>query len=210
MSKINHKEYEILKNLDDKRKWIVRNEDRGLYAFTKKPVRKDGPSSYWRDADGWDAEPCSVLGLIDEIYLFQFIQWFDEEPYNVQELIEEYEYHNELVKLAGGLSITQAKFDKYLKEHINELESESKERELSLGLAHIYGYEMEEEQKYYARIKGHELVSDSEDGYWNVDGEELYIDTIWHDYSGYKTTKLTKDEWEKLGINEHNADFVLA
>jgi len=68
--------------------------------------------------------------------------------------------------------------------------------------------EVEKEQEYYAKIKGHELVNDSEDGYWNVDGKELYIDNIWYDYSGHKTTKLTKDGWANLGINEDNADFV--
>src|SRR5699024_5086369 len=86
MPKINQEEYEVLKELDDKYKWIVRDEDRGLYALTKKPVKKDGPSSYW-----WDADPYSALGLIDEIHFFQFIQWEDESPYNIQELIEEYE-----------------------------------------------------------------------------------------------------------------------
>ena len=69
-------------------------------------------------------------------------------------------------------------------------------------------YVVESEQRYYAKIKGHELLSDREDSYWNVDREELYIDNIWHDYSGYKTTKLSKYDWNNLGINEDNADFV--
>ena len=196
MARINQEEYEILKGLDDKWKWIARDKNGSLFAYLEKPPKDPYSRDWGLTGDEWF--------LIKEI-LFQFIQWEDEEPYSIAELIKEYEYHNEPVKLAGGLSITQAKFDKYLEEHINELENESKERELSLGLAHIYGYEVE----YYARIKGHELISDSEDGYWNVDGKGLFIDNAWHDYSGYKTTKLTKDEWEKLGINEHNADFAL-
>ena len=66
----------------------------------------------------------------------------------------------------------------------------------------------EEELKYFAKIKGHALLEDSEEGYWNVYGKELTIDNNWHEYDGYKTTILTKEEWAKLGINEDNADFI--
>ena len=107
--------------------------------------------------------------------------------------------------------------DDYLFEEHNDVakwlydnaEDINRKRELDITLArNDYPYEVEEEQKYYAKIKGHELFNDSEEGYWNVDGKELYIDNAWHDYSGYKTTILTKDEWTNLGINEDNADFV--
>ena len=76
MTKINREEYEVLKELVDKYKWISRDGN------------------------------------------------------NISELIKEYEYHNEPVKLAGGLSITQAKYDKYLEEHIKELENEREETEV--------------------------------------------------------------------------------
>ena len=91
MPKINQEEYELLKSLDDKWKWIARNEDRCLYALIEEPVRKDGHPSYW----GWFVEPkegpYASLELFDEKHLFQFIQWENEEPYNIAELIEEYE-----------------------------------------------------------------------------------------------------------------------
>lgn len=96
MPKINQEEYEILKKIDDGYKWIARDEDRGLYAFTKKPVRKDGYSSYWRVAELED--PYTALGLFDEIHLFQFIKWENEEPYDIAELIEGYESEETEVK----------------------------------------------------------------------------------------------------------------
>ena len=94
MAKINKEEYKLLKNLDDKWKWIARDEDRGLYAFLKKPTRKDGLSSYWRDTEPYPGWSSRVRDLFDEIHLFQFIQWEDKEPYNIYELIKEYEIEN--------------------------------------------------------------------------------------------------------------------
>ena len=88
MPKINQEEYEVLKGLDGRWKWIARDEDRCLYALTEKPVRKDGQISYW----GTETEvPCSSFELFDEKHLFQFIQWSNSEPYNIAELIKEKE-----------------------------------------------------------------------------------------------------------------------
>ena len=67
------------------------------------------------------------------------------------------------------------------------------------------GYEVENEQNYYARIKGWELFVEfvgvqywgevpnyGRLGFVNIDGAK----------------DRTKDEWERLGINDTNADFV--
>ena len=86
MPKINQEEYEILKNLDDKWKWIARDRDRLLFAFNVKP-RKGINYAVW-DIAGWDDDDYLE---IEDSDLFQFIQWEDEEPYNIAELIEEYE-----------------------------------------------------------------------------------------------------------------------
>lgn len=81
MTKINQKEYETLKELDDKWKWIARNRDGGLYKFQETPEKID--SFRWNDRkQTW-------LGIYGN--LFQFIQWEDEEPSSIAELIEEYE-----------------------------------------------------------------------------------------------------------------------
>ena len=81
MPKINQEEYEILKNLDDKRKWIARNYNGALIIYTSKPMKN--PNLYW-----------DSFGERMDDRLFQFIQWEDESPYNIQELIEEYLYDN--------------------------------------------------------------------------------------------------------------------
>ena len=82
MTKINKEEYKFLKGLDDKWKWIARDELRNsVYVFYKKPNKY---STYWEDED-------MIYEQIDE-NLFQFIKWEDEEPCSIAELIEEYEY----------------------------------------------------------------------------------------------------------------------
>ena len=77
--------------------------------------------------------------------------------------------------------------------------------------AWLDGYTIEQEPKYYAKIKGHENIG-SNDKYWNynTDMEELSVgDSEVHPnvISEY-TIKATKDEWANLGINDDNADFV--
>ena len=72
--------------------------------------------------------------------------------------------------------------------------------------------EIEQEQKYYAKIKGHENIA-SNDKYWNynTDMEELSVgDSEVHPnvISEYML-KATKDEWANLGINDDNAEFEL-
>ncbi|QUY65103.1 hypothetical protein GUI37_06055 [Helcococcus kunzii] len=66
--------------------------------------------------------------------------------------------------------------------------------------------EYHKEEKLYAKIKGWELASEYE-RYWNysVKYNNLIV-SCKHWKCGYKI-KLTKREWNELGINENNADF---
>ena len=65
-----------------------------------------------------------------------------------------------------------------------------------------------EEPLYYALIKGHELV-DSGKSYWYCTAYDLG-----HLFIGRKEPKdkcinrMTKNNWNELGINDSNADFV--
>lgn len=74
--------------------------------------------------------------------------------------------------------------------------------------AWLDGYEVEEEPLYRALIKGHELI-DSAKSYWYfnkaVDG--VFISNV---YNKYNTLlwEMTKSEWNEVGINDSNADFV--
>ena len=85
MSRINEEEYMFLKNLDDKWKWIARDDNYGgsIFCFREKP-HKDIKGGEW----GPDTTQYKWLGKCE--ILFQFIQWEDGEPYNIQELIDEY------------------------------------------------------------------------------------------------------------------------
>ena len=86
MSKINREEYEVLKDLNDKWKWIARDSECiSLNVFSVKPIKTH---SRWDYID----VIYKHTGLTkEESKMFQFIQWEDESPYNISELIEEYE-----------------------------------------------------------------------------------------------------------------------
>ena len=88
MTKINHEEYKVLKSLDDDWEWIARDgkgdSGRNLFAYLEKPF-KDCDVGEWKYGRG--THPINAQH-------FQFIQWKDWEPYNIQELIEEYEIEN--------------------------------------------------------------------------------------------------------------------
>ena len=81
MAKINQVEYAILKNLNDEWKWIARDKNGNLYKFKAKP-RKINDFSWNDRLETWSS-------MNDDN--FQFIQWGDKAPYNIAELIEEYE-----------------------------------------------------------------------------------------------------------------------
>lgn len=59
---------------------------------------------------------------------------------------------------------------------------------------------------YYAKVKGWEKFSSS-DYFWNydTDNNEYIIANNLHSH-GF-LTQLTKEDWNKLGINDSNADF---
>ena len=69
-----------------------------------------------------------------------------------------------------------------------------------------------EEPLYYALIKGHELIADEDAwacNYWNLsvlDGRVFPSDESSKD--GLYLTKMSKEDWNELGINDSNADFV--
>lgn len=81
----------------------------------------------------------------------------------------------------------------------------------------MYGYNIKQEPKYYARIKGWELIDDEQDiMYWMIDKQDnklfvgdfpqFYID-VTGDY-GY-TTELTANQWNDLGVyDDVNAVFI--
>ena len=75
--KLTEDEKVILRNVPKKFKWIARDIDGPLYIYASKP-KKD--QTIWYG--------CEQL-TIPFYHLFQFIQWEDEEPYLIEELLGE-------------------------------------------------------------------------------------------------------------------------
>lgn len=72
--------------------------------------------------------------------------------------------------------------------------------------AWIYGYEVEKEPLYYAKIKGWEHVGTSSYYFGLEEDLEILEVTILENNYRYAFA-LTKEHWNKLGINDRNADF---
>lgn len=83
---LTHDEYVILKNVDSEYQWIVRNDENDLVVCDNKPYKRCGL---------WDYNQCMVDLLISFNHLFQFITLEDEEPYNIQELLNNYEVNKD-------------------------------------------------------------------------------------------------------------------
>lgn len=66
---------------------------------------------------------------------------------------------------------------------------------------------------YYALIKGHEMMIDKDavdSMFWNVDtlSNDMFPGSRYSDIDSRYIASLPIEEWNKLGINESNADFI--
>ena len=108
MPKINQEEYEVLKALDDKWRWIARdscdNHDGNLFVYPEKPFKN-------HYSGGW---VCGIWIHPINTHLFQFIQWENDEPWNIQELIEGYEDESEEAEVKKDKEWAQKEVDRYL------------------------------------------------------------------------------------------------
>ena len=75
--KITEDEKVILRNLPEKYKWIARDKNGLIFLYSKKPSKCEY---------SWGG--CKYM-LLPLEHLFQFIQWEDNEPYSIKELLEE-------------------------------------------------------------------------------------------------------------------------
>ena len=83
--------------------------------------------------------------------------------------------------------------------------TDDKERAI---IAVLYGYGVDREPRYYAKIKGWELIHiEAVKAYWCLDIDDLFISTNGDLDIGEDHTKMTKTEWNEIGINDSNADF---
>ena len=74
--KITEDEKVILRNLPEKYKWIARDKNGLIFLYAKKPSKCEY---------SWGG--CKYM-LLPLEHLFQFIQWEDNEPYSIKELLK--------------------------------------------------------------------------------------------------------------------------
>ena len=79
--KLSEAERVILENIEKDYKWIARDKSwENLYVYSSKPEKNEAKN--WEPVE--DAQD-----LLCFKHLFQFITWQDDEPYNIEELLEE-------------------------------------------------------------------------------------------------------------------------
>ena len=89
---ITSKEYELLKHYRATGyDWIARDKNYDLYAFKTMPTKF---ISFWSVESGFSL-PCIVAGCGDNI--LTCVTWEDEEPTKIDDLINDYESHQEIV-----------------------------------------------------------------------------------------------------------------
>ena len=81
--------------------------------------------------------------------------------------------------------------------------TDDKERAVT---AILYGYEVEKEPLYYAKIKGWEHVGTSS-YYFGYDEDNDSLEVTYLNCNYRFAFSLTKKRWNKVGINDTNADF---
>ena len=74
--KLTEDEKVILRNLPKEYKWIARDTANYMYLFKNKPIKNT-----WM----WDGAGATIFMFHN---LFQFIEWEDEEPYSIEELLK--------------------------------------------------------------------------------------------------------------------------
>ena len=92
---ITREEYGWLKHYRTKGyRWIARDEDEELYLYETEPTKL---SSCWLSFTIDDGIDDGIDDLYDGDVLFQPIKWEDEEPTKIDDLIRDYESHQEIV-----------------------------------------------------------------------------------------------------------------
>lgn len=82
--KLSKLEYELLRHLYKKDyRYIVREKSERMFAYKGRPFKVFGHS--WNMEHG---EKLGFLNLYDFSYLFQFVNWEDEQPTSIKEVLE--------------------------------------------------------------------------------------------------------------------------
>ena len=140
MKRINKEEYEVLKpKLEEEYTHVGKSRD-GKLQFLQGYIERDMKREEW--SDGWGQT------YMRPVNLFQFIHWEDEEPYNIAELIEEYE------------SEEMTYFDRKLISEYECLTKESEETEVKTKQELIEKWESAiDSAEFYGKGKEERLIS---------------------------------------------------
>lgn len=214
MPKINQEEYEKIKLLPDYDwNWIAREKTGKILSFTNKPTKTD---EVWKD------KQTRLWFNYKDSQLFQFIQWEDEKPYEIAELIREYEIKE--LRLAPSGTVIVDSFDESEEtevKDIEELKSWFEDDKLYVGeyVKHKINQldepeilSTEEKPLYRALVKWHEFVEDEGDltsNYWKFDtyDGDVFPSNLFSKYGRF-LNEMSKEGWNNLGINDSNAEFV--
>lgn len=191
MARINQEEYEVLKGLDDKWKWIARDETQQTYAYKYRPIKSKLRGQWESNRNDYYLLPHDWL---------QCIKWEDEEPCRIAELIEEYECSAEH---AANV------IDKRLRDIGNALGNawkESEETEVKSKQKLIEKWEMAiESAEFYGKGKEEELISYMRDfvGDLNQLEEPEVLSQEWIDKHVETTFDLDEDfETEFIKVDD--------
>lgn len=77
--KLSKAEKVILGNIDKKYEWLARDSDDELYIYEEKPKKA---------TKSWSGTDYNETNIEVFNHLFKFIKFEDEEPYNIQELLD--------------------------------------------------------------------------------------------------------------------------
>ena len=175
----------------------------------------------WLKAEVWKQDTVMDKGYIYTDDLMSIINEVDEPEVLSQEWISDHIVFNEkddaeyiyADKLQNLLVPKQEELESKIKVLIEAYKQEedaysNPENGWISGFIEDLKNLVEEEQKYYALIKGHELT-DSYNVYWNYDKFDCSVFvTRLHPLHDNFITEMSKSEWNELGINDSNADLI--
>jgi len=81
--RLTNDEIAILRNIDKKYKWIARDKNGILYIYDSVPEKR---GNYKWSRDTLHVDILSNLSLFS--HMFNFIKWTDDEPYNINDLLD--------------------------------------------------------------------------------------------------------------------------
>ena len=187
---INQEEYEVLKELGDKWKWIARDGFKGeLNVYNVRPTR-----SYFKN--WWLTNKWFGRSKTIPPYFFPFIQWTDSEPYFIPDLIKEYEKKKYRFRL-GNLEISDFVDNSSGKSYTVFSLVVEEDEEMKKDKEWLKEEEVEKEPLYYVRIleedEGSYIVKDLNTGKFEMGSKEIHPDVV----AEYQTA-FTKDEIELM------------